>query len=404
MSSLLSNFFGKKEVRALGIDVGTSAIKIVELYTENGRVHLETYGSIALGPYADIEIGKATNLPLDKIQEALHKVISDSGAVAQEAGVAIPISSSLVSVIRIPKVSEKQLEQIIPMEARKYIPASLDEVTLDWSVMETQADIPVSAQKVESERTEESSEDTSAQEVESEQGQEAKEENSGPPQQQQGKEGAEQIDVLLAAIHNESIERYQQLIQDTSLEVSFYEIEIFSTLRALSPISGNAPMAIVDIGARSSKVYIIEQGVVRSSHTVNHGSQDITRVVSHALNISEEEAEMVKRDIGTGGTHPHVAEAVNGVLDRLFSEVSRLIGAYEEKRSRSMEKVVLSGGGSALKGIKTEAQEKLSENVVLAQPFDRVKSQPFMKETLSHIGPEFTTALGIALRAVGVEE
>ena len=162
-------------------------------------------------------------------------------------------------------------------------------------------------------------------------------------------------------------------------------------------------MAVMDIGAGSTKIYIVEAGVVRSSHTINRGSQDITIAIAGALNISDEEAEMVKRAIGVGGSFIHAEEAVQTSLEYLFSETARVIEDYEKKRLRSLDKIILSGGGSAMKGLQKVAQEKLEKNVFVGNPFDRVKSLPFMKETLARVGPEFAPALGAALRAVGTE-
>ena len=389
MTNLLNRIFGKNEKRAMGIDIGSSAIKLVELYSDSGHIHLETYGSVALGPYADMEVGRATSLTNEKIQDALMKIMEESGCGTKEAAVTIPFNTSLVSVIRLPKISENRLEQIIPNEARKYIPATLEEVMLGWSVMDAQPDIPVDNEEFEKKKTE-SKDDQKKEEVKKE------------PEEKKTKK-AEEIDVLLAAIHKDSIERYRKIAEGVSLNVSLFEIEVFSTLRAVSPIQGNAPVAVMDIGATSSKIYIIEGGIMRSSHTVNRGSQDISLSIAKTMDISGEEAEMVKRAIGAGGSYIHLQEAVQNVLNRLFSETLKFIESYERKGGHSLEKVIISGGGSTMKGIQKIAETELSRQVDTARPFDRVKSLPFMKETLARVGPEYTSALGAALRVVGVE-
>ncbi len=383
MTTLLNRIFGKNEKRAVGIDIGSSAIKLVEIYSEGGHIHLETYGSVALGPYADTNIGMATSLTNEKMQDALTKIIQESGCGTKEAAVTIPFNTSLVSVIRLPKISEGRLEQIIPNEARKYIPATLEEVMLDWSVIDAQPDIPVDNEDVEDKKSDSKDDQDEEKSVKNKK--------------------AEEIDVLLAAIHKDSIERYRKIAEGVSLNVSLFEIEVFSTLRAVSPIQSNGPVAIIDIGAASSKIYIIEGGIMRSSHTVNRGSQDITLSVAKTMDISEEEAEMVKRAIGAGGSYIHLQEAVQNVLHRLFSETLKFIETYEKKGGHSLDKVIISGGGSTMKGIKNVAETELAREIQIAKPFDRVKSLPFMKETLARVGPEYTSALGAALRVVGVD-
>ena len=381
MTTLFSRIFGKSEERAVGIDVGTSSIKIVELYTESGHLYLETYGSIALGPYADSGVGKATGLSIEKNQDALEKLLAESACSAKNAAVTIPFSASLISVIRLPKASESRLEQIVPNEARKYVPAPIEGVMLDWSVIDAKQGAPVDNNPTESE-------------IKGNEGEEAKKEMKN----------IEQIDVLMAVIHNYSLERYQAILKETNLNVLFYEIEVFSTLRALSPIERDVPVAVIDIGAATSQIYITEGGITRASHTINMGSQDITISISKALNISEEEAEMVKRAIGAGGSFIHLQEAVQESLEHLYTDALRFIGSYEKKNHSSVDRVIMAGGGASMKGIEKVSQERLGKNVSVGKPFDRVKIPPFMKETLARIGPEYTPALGAALRAIGVEE
>ena len=109
----------------LGVDIGTSAIKVVQLRRERGRVILETYGAIALGPYAGVEVGRATSLPGEKIAEALKDVIREANVTTTDAAIAIPYSSSLISIIKLPSSVENQLAQVVPIEARKYIPVPI---------------------------------------------------------------------------------------------------------------------------------------------------------------------------------------------------------------------------------------------------------------------------------------
>ena len=126
------SFFSKETKSALGIDIGTSSIKVVQLKRDRGSVILETYGAIALGPYAGVEIGRATALDAGKLAEALKDVIREANVTVTDAAVAIPYSSSLVSIIKLPKATEKELATVVPIEARKYIPVPINEVLLDY--------------------------------------------------------------------------------------------------------------------------------------------------------------------------------------------------------------------------------------------------------------------------------
>ncbi|MEI7480682.1 MAG: pilus assembly protein PilM, partial [bacterium] len=129
----LLNMFGSHEQgeSVLGIDIGTSTIKLVQLKRKKGKAVLETYGEIALGPYGGQEIGRVVNLTLDKVSEAVKDLIRESGATTSSSGLSLAMASSLVKFIKMPDVDDKQLEQMIPMEARKYIPVSSSEVSIN---------------------------------------------------------------------------------------------------------------------------------------------------------------------------------------------------------------------------------------------------------------------------------
>ena len=184
----------------LGIDIGSSSIKVVALEKIEEKVVLRNYAEISLGPRAGFASGQATNLPAEKVAEALHDLLKEAGIVAHHTLVAIPFSASLLTVAELPDVEKKELESMIPIEARRYIPVPITEVSIDWWVLpkrkaeiSTAAALPPSAVK------------------------------------QVGK-----IEVIIAAIHNEIIKNTNQL-SATQIpgEASHFEIEIFSTLRAV---------------------------------------------------------------------------------------------------------------------------------------------------------------------------
>src|SRR3989344_1438891 len=120
---------------ALGIDFGSSAVKVVQLRKTHGHAVLETYGELAVGPYGNAEIGQSVRLSVTRMSEALTDVLRESKVSGRDCGVAIPISSSLVTTIEMPLVDDKQFAQMVPIEARKYIPVPISEVALDWWVI-----------------------------------------------------------------------------------------------------------------------------------------------------------------------------------------------------------------------------------------------------------------------------
>jgi type IV pilus assembly protein PilM len=357
-------FAGKKgSPSVLGVDIGSSAIKIVQVRKSKGQAILETYGELALGPYGGAAIGQAVQLPAEKIASAIADLIKEKevNVTTKLAGVSIPFASSLMSVIEMPEVPQKQLATMVPIEARKYIPVPVNEVMLDWSVIPKPDNL----------------------------------ESEYDPDTPKG--SAKKIDILVVAIHNDTVARYQKIVQDSGLEAGFFEIEVFSTMRSVVE-EGLQPVMVMDMGAASTKLYIIERGMVRASHTVNRGAQDITSAISQSLGIPIEKAEVMKRDVGASGTDQTLRGIVTLVLDFIFAEANRTLLGFEKKYNKSVSKVILVGGGAALKGLSELAKAAFKTEAVLGNPFGKLSTPAFIENVLKETGPEFAVAIGAALR------
>ena len=366
LSGLLSSLFGGGSSESvLGIDIGSSSIKLVQLKKRKGTPVLETYGEIALGPYSDLEVGRATNLPPERLAAALSDLLKEANVTSRAAGVAVPYKSSLVTLLELPDVGRKQLESMVPLEARKYIPVPIGEVTLDWFIV-PEEESKYLARGGEEEKPEPSKRKT--------------------------------VDVLLVAIHNDTLSTYQAVMESANMNVSFYEIEIFSTIRATLG-QGIAPVMVLDIGAAASKAYIVEFGIVRASHIINRGGQDITISLSKSLGMSIERAEREKRERGIGEAQsPEVREPMLLTLEHIFAEANRVLLSYQRKYNKNVEKVILTGGGAVLRDLSSHAQSRFETEVELADPFSKVETPAFLGDLLREVGPEFAVAVGAALR------
>jgi len=374
----ITGLFSKTSDSVLGIDIGSSSIKVVQLRKTAGQAILETYGELALGPYSGLEIGRATHLPAIKLAEALNDILRESNVTTRKCGVAVPLSASMVSVIEMPILESSQLATMIPLEARKYIPVPISEVTLDWWVIppdETRSSVPQVP----------ASPNGAIQ--------------SGPSAVSPNPQAPVKSDVLVVAIHNEAINRYQDIVRQTSLESTFFEIEIFSTMRAVLE-QENATVMIFDFGAGATKLYIIDRGIVRVSHTINRGSQEITLGMARALNIPIAEAENLKRSFGLNYKREgaDISQLMSATLNFVFSEANRVLLNFERKFNRPISSVVLTGGGINLKGFLEMATASFSVPVVVADPFAKLRAPAFLDPVLKGAGPEFAVAIGIALR------
>lgn len=377
---MFTGLFKKKgNNTVVGIDIGSSAIKVVQLSEKRGKAVLDTYGALALGPYAGVEIGQATNLPADKIISALTEILKESKVSTNASSIAIPFNSTLMTVIELPSTSERHLKNIIPIEAKKYVPVPISEVSLDWSIL------PKDQVESESQTTRNESE------------KENKEGSAGNDKTEEKTVG-EKIKVLIVAIHNDVFGKFKQIIAGAGLESDIFEVEIFSTLRAvLEPTA--EPIMIMDVGAASTKLYVVERGNIENSHTINRGSQDITSTISRSLRIPIKEAEIVKRTKGLAFREDkELGGAIFLTLDHIFAETAKVIRNYNAKNNQALNKIILVGGGSSMKGFAEAASANLQVEVLSSDPFSKVEAPVFVSDVLKNTGPEFATAVGVALR------
>jgi type IV pilus assembly protein PilM len=360
---------GKGESSVLGIDIGSSSVKIVQLRPSRGAAILETYGEIALGPYGKEPIGRPIKLAPEVVGAAIVDLMKQANVTAKQGGISIPFSSSLVTVLDLPKVDQSTLKQVVPIEARKYIPVPISEVSLDWFV------------------------------IPEDEGQDSAFDQLKPKVQK-----APSQEVLLVAIQNGTLNTFQTITTEAGVHVDFYEIEIFSAIRS-SLSHGLTPTLVVDIGASSSKMYIVERGIVRLTHLVTSGGAQMTDTLARSMNWEFEKAERVKRERGlipdkaySSEENERINEALLSTLTRLFSEVNKVLLSYGQRYNKNVSHVVLTGGGASLPGISAEAKRSLNAEVEIADPFSRTEAPAFLGAVLRDIGPGFAVSAGLALR------
>jgi len=350
---------------ALGIDIGTSAIKVVEIKKKGARAVLETYGAIALGPYAEEDVGRVTNLPIEKTVEALREVLKQAGTTTDSAALAIPVQQSLIFTVELPaQVKENEIASIIPNEARKYIPVPITEVTLDYFIL------PKKKLSFEEANT---------------------------PELAPGSGG--KTEILVVALQNEAVSKYRSIVSECALSASFFEIEIFSSVRANFEHELSLVL-LMDFGASGTKLTLVEFGMVKGYHTIARGGADITDSIAKSFNIPFSEAEKKKKEGGLSGSpaDKNLLDIIKIHLDYIFAETNSVLLSHERKYGRTVSKVILSGGGAMLRGLKEAATDNFRVEVELGNPFGKIGAPSFLDKVLLATGPEFAVALGLALR------
>lgn len=343
----------------VGLDIGSSAIKAVQLKKERGKVILETYGAVSLGPYAKKEIGEVVILDKDIVAAALKDLFKEANVTTGSIALAVPSAASLVFVLELPKVSEQELKSIVQTEARKYIPVPIDEVSMDWWEM---------------------------------------------PEQDEDEE-SNTVKILVVAIRKDTISFLQSVAQEVELSLEFFEVELFSNIRS-SLEHELQPIALVDFGASATRVAIIEYGIVRHFQVINKGSASLSHLLTQSMQVSFVKAEDLKKEVGVmpqsghDETKKYVGESLTSSISGILGEVQGAILNYERNRNKVVTKVVLVGGGGRMPGLLDFVSQKLNIEVVNALPFSKTQNPAFLDEVLDQIGVEFGVAVGLALRGI----
>jgi type IV pilus assembly protein PilM len=345
LSNIFSNASLSRSSSAIGVDIGSSSLKVVELDERNGVLTLVTYGEVQLGPYVGKPIGSVVQLDPKQEQEALVDAIRESAVKANDAVFAMPLSASFISTATLGSGGGADIGAMVRVEARKLIPASLSEVTLDWAELS---------------------------------------ETDG------------QHRVLLAAIQNSAIDRFNILEQFAGFADAQTEIECFSTNRAVGT-SDNC--AVFDFGAQTTKMYLLSGGVLSRMHRVNVGGEAVTHALMKKQNLSFEDAEISKQQTGTEGSeYTALHDVYHQTYSRAMREFAQVIQRHTNETDETFQTAQICGGASRFAAAPGLIKELFSTEVEYIRPFRHVAYPTFMGDVIDEIGPYFTTSLGAALR------
>jgi len=339
----------------LGIDIGTSSIRVVELSRKAKNLILTNYGEVKTSSLqkSPFRVFEKNSLVLSnrEIAVAIESILKTAEIQTKEVNFSIPDFATFFTTFQLPPMEEKELSHAIKYEARSYIPLPLSEITLDWLIIEGRA----------------------------------QEKFTGP------------IKILVAAIPNEIIEHYQEIANLTNLKMRSLEAEAFSLARALS-YNQNKIISIVDIGARSTTINVLENGVLKSSHSFNLSGNEITATLSRSLKIDYKKAEELKIKVGLAGLNEkiNVREILIPVIDLVLNEIKKIFQNFYQQEGKNVEKIILSGGTALLPGLKEYVAQEFKQEVEIANPFFGISYPPILEEVLKEMGPIYSIAVGLA--------
>jgi len=364
----------------LGIDLGAGSIKLVELRNEQGRPRLVTYGmyEVPLNNIIDNDWSKRKDMAVKIVKLLLEQSKAKSKMVIS----ALPTFEVFSSLITVPAVAPKDLVNTIRLEAKKVVPRPIEEMILDWKEIGT-TDIKLQTP----EGTEEAAgEDSEIGRI-------------------TGTKDTEQKKVLITAAPKEMVGRYAEIYKEAGLKLVGLETEAIALSRSLVGRDPSVVM-IVDMGAKSTNLSIIEQGVPVVNRGVNFGGIQVTQKMGERMNLSLDKVEQWKRDMGLALDKNELAPAVQEILDDLLHEIQYLFQLYRSQISVSdqgqttIEKIVMAGGSSFVPGLANYLAEKLNVPVHLGDPWARVIYPEDLSSVLAEIGPAMAVSVGLAMRQI----
>lgn len=338
---MFEGLFAKKN-SILGVDIGTSNIKVAQI-THGNQAVLETYGMVNVAYQLG---GKDDNIAIAQMAGVLKSLLQKAGVTARRCVISFPNSAVFSSVIQLPKMSEKEMASAVEFEAKKYVPLSLAEIDLSWT--------PIG-------------------------------DNNASPDGQK---------ILLTAVPKQITHNYMKVFALAGLSPEIGEIEALALIRSLI---GNASIncVIIDIGSRSTGLNIIENGFLRLSRNLNIGGDTITDKIAQSLNISQFRAEQFKKDFGVSSA-TFIPDTIKPVLNLIKNEVKQLLTIYQSQNIR-VEKILLVGGGANLPGI-AGFFEDLKVAVELGNPLKAVAYNQNLEPVLKRSALSLPIAIGLALR------
>lgn len=378
----------------LGIDIGTSGIKVVQLERFQRQPKLVTYGYAE--SHFDVVRDQSAEL-LTHVAGVLSQVLSQARVTSPMAVAALPTFAVFSSIITLPRMSKHDLATAIRWEAKKFIPLPIEEMSLDWKILD--AANATLAERIFMmnlsslmKKKDPAIKAAAADELEKAQ-EDAKSEE---------KEKAKNVRILLTAAPKTLVARYVEIFQLAKVKLLSLETEAFALTRALIGVE-HASVMIVDIGSSSTNICLIEGGVPILNRGLDIGGLHITRSISSSLNVSFERAEQFKLDFGIrmqGGGESTIPNAIKDSLQPIINEIQYVFELYHNQGSVQIDRVVLAGGSAFLPNFPAYLSQLLKVPVYIGNPWDRVTIPVDLKPVLDNIGPQMAVSIGLAMRNI----
>lgn len=344
----------------LGVDIGTTSIKIVEVSGGRGGAEMANYAIFeTYGHLERINTALQTSslkLYDREIAEYLKLIIKKAGFSSRRVIASLPSFLVFSTLIEIPQMSSEDVQKTIGFKAKQYIPLPMSSVTLDWMKV--------------GEKT--------------------------------GADGTKVQQIFLISVPNEEVAKYKNIFQLSGLNVIALEVDGFSLARALTS-DKTEPVLIIDIGSRSTAFLVAKKGLLRFISQSDFAGASLTQSLSSGLGVNLRRAEDLKRQKGLAGldreSERELSTLLLPLLDVIINEGKRALDNYENNYQEKVSGVILAGGGSNLLGVENYFKSKFDLPISKANPFENVGFPERLEPIIGNLGPSLAVSLGLGIKS-----
>jgi len=346
-----------KRKELVGIDIGSSSVKLVQLRNVKGGYQLVNLGLLPLPPEAIVD-----NSIMDSgaIVEAIRNLVESHKVKTKNVAASVSGHSVIIRKIQLPIMTEDEMEASIQWEAEQYIPFEISEVNLDFQIL----------------------------------GQDAKDPS--------------QMNVVLVAAKKDFVNDYVALFQECGLTPMVMDIDCFALENAFEINYGDDEeeiIALVNMGASAMNVNILKDGISVFTRDIQVGGNSYNEELQKRLGLNSEDAERAK----LGGEVPDVdrvsiEEVLKDAQANLVQEIQRSLDFFTATTAdEKVQKIYITGGVSRSAGIRAAIEERLGVPVDLLNPFNRISysDKDFDPEYIEAVAPLFPVAVGLGMRRLG---
>lgn len=340
----ISNFFG--------LDIGTDAIRLVELH---GNGSVRTLVKYAYTPLASNILMSDAKGDRQKVAQAISELVSQSRLNTKHVAVGLPSRNVFSTVVDFDRLSPQETAKAIKYQAESLIPTPLDSSKLDWAVI---GDSPTDQTKVE---------------------------------------------VLLNSVDNSFIEERLDLLEGIGLNVIAFEPNSLALARALVPHDSILPQLVLDIGEKSTDLVVVAGGAPRLVRSIQLGNEAFIRAAAQNLNVADDQAIQFVYKFGLvqDKLEGRVYQSIINQVDTLVGEIDKSIKFFQARYNNvALDRIIVAGGASAIPGFPIYLANKFGLNVEIGNAWRNVSFAAERQSELLAVSNHFSVAAGLAERNV----